>query len=286
MVGAFGLTKLTHEFYRAARGLGANDASGETAERNDADRVEGTGNDIQAGSAEIIPAPPKLTLIQRAREQTEKNGTKSARTHFVGPMRGNGLKFRWLLTATMVALVVISMPSVAEQLPSTKGLDLPQGYRIGAGDVLQIVVWRETDASVPEAVVRSDGRISLPLIGDIEAAGLSPAELETSLVRRLSQFYNTPVVSVLTKAINSRWVYVSGNVKREGPVALTRPMNVLQALQEAGGLSEWARKTKIYVLRKSGGKQEKLPFNYKAVINGGHLEQNVDLLPNDTIVVP
>ncbi len=202
-------------------------------------------------------------------------------------MRGNGLKSRCLLTAyTIVALAVVWMPSAAQQLPATKGLDLPQGYRIGAGDVLQIVVWRETDASVPEAVVRSDGRISLPLIGDIEATGLSPAELETSLVRRLSQFYNNPVVSVLTKAINSRWVYVSGNVKREGPVALTRPMNVLQALQEAGGLSEWARKTKIYVLRKSGGKQEKLPFNYKAVINGEHLEQNVDLLPNDTIVVP
>jgi polysaccharide export outer membrane protein len=159
------------------------------------------------------------------------------------------------------------------------------GYRIGAGDVLQIVVWREPDAS-SEALVRVDGKISVPLVGDVDAVGLTPTELKDTLVEKFSHYINSPSVSVYTKQINSRKIYVLGNVKKEGPVPLLRPMTVLQALNEAGGLGEWAVKKKIYVLRKIDGKQVKMPFDYSAVIKGKRLEQNAVLLPDDTIVVP
>lgn len=152
--------------------------------------------------------------------------------------------------------------------------------------MLQIVVWKEPDASLPEAVVRSDGKISVPLIGEIDVAGLTPEELRVSLVEKFSRYINTPGVTVYAKQINSRKVYVLGSVKKEGPIPLIRPMTVLQALDEAGGLGEWASLKKIYVLRKVDGKQVKLPFDYKAVIKGQHLEQNITLLPDDTIIVP
>ena len=139
---------------------------------------------------------------------------------------------------------------------------------------------------MPETMVQSDGKISVPLIGEVEAAGLTVMELQNSLTQKIEHYIHNPVVSVHAKQINSRKVYVMGAVKKEGPVPLLRPMTVLQALNEAGGLGEWAGRKKIYVLRKVDGKQVKLPFDYPAVIKGKHLEQNVMLLPDDTIVVP
>lgn len=163
---------------------------------------------------------------------------------------------------------------------------VPDDYRIGAGDVLGVLVWREPDASVAEVAVRVDGKITMPLIGDVPAAGLVPTELQASLTEKFSRYINQPVVSVAVKAINSRWVYVTGGVHKEGPISLVRPMTVLQAINEAGGFSEWAKKGKIYVLRKVEGKQVKLPFDYKAFLRGKNVEQNILLMPGDTVVVP
>lgn len=171
-------------------------------------------------------------------------------------------------------------------LAASKNQVAPEGYRIGAGDILQILVWKEPDDSVPDAMVRVDGKISVPLVGDIDAAGLTIEQLQTSLVAKLSHFINNPVVTVYARQINSRKIYVLGTVKKEGPIPLLRPMTVLQALDEAGGLGEWANKKKIYVLRTINGKQTKLMFDYGAVIKGKHLEQNIPLLPDDTIIVP
>ncbi len=205
----------------------------------------------------------------------------------MGPIPENALKRRGFLAACIAIGMGTGWWSLAAQQAATgKGPELPEGYRIGAGDVLQIVVWREPEASVPDAVVRVDGKIALPLIGEVVAAGNTPAELRESLVAKLSQYINNPVVTVLAKEINSRKIYVLGTVKKEGPIPLIRPMTVLQALNEAGGLGEWASKKKIYVLRTVNGKQVKLPFDYGAVIKGQHLEQNIALLPDDTIVVP
>ena len=159
-------------------------------------------------------------------------------------------------------------------------------YRIGAGDVLQILVWREPEASMPETMVQADGRISVPLIGEIDAAGLTVAELQKSLADKMGRYINSPVVTVHTKQINSRKIYVMGAVKKEGPILLLRPMTVLQAINEAGGFTEFAKKKKIYVLRKEEGKQVKLPFDYTEVVKGRNLDQNITLVVDDSIVVP
>ena len=163
---------------------------------------------------------------------------------------------------------------------------VPEDYRIGPSDVLAIQVWKEPEVSVPDIVVRVDGKISMPLLGDVDAAGMKPVELQSALVEKLANFINSPVVAVSVKAINSRKVYVIGGVHKEGPLNLTRPMTVLQALNEAGGFVDFARKGRIYVLRKIDGKEQRLPFDYNAVVKGKKLEQNIVLMPDDTIVVP
>jgi polysaccharide export outer membrane protein len=192
------------------------------------------------------------------------------------------LGFLGAVCVLLAATVCLS----AAQEKTKENPAFPEGYRIGAGDVLQIVVWKEPDASLPDTVVRTDGKISVPLVGDIVAGGLTPAELKDLLTAKLTHYINSPVVTVYARQINSRKVNVLGMVKKEGPIPLLRPMTVLQALGEAGGLTEWAKKSKIYVLRTVDGKQVKLPFNYGAVIKGQHLEENIPLLPDDTIIVP
>lgn len=163
---------------------------------------------------------------------------------------------------------------------------VPDGYVIGAGDVLQIAVWKEPEVSVPTVVVRPDGRIAIPLIKDVEVAGLSPTLAEKEITILLSKYINTPNVTVVVAAINSKKVYVLGGVKKEGPLAYTYRMSVMQALTEAGGLTEYAKRKKIYVLRTENGKDYRLPFDYDSVIKGEKMEQNIQLLAGDTVVVP
>jgi len=160
------------------------------------------------------------------------------------------------------------------------------GYRIGAGDVLQIVVWKEPDASVQSVVVRADGKISVPLVKEVEVLGMSPAEVETMLAAKLSQFIHGADVTVVPKEIHSQKIYLLGAVKKEGPVILQSSMSVLQAITEGGGLTEFAKPKKIYILRKANGEHIRLPFNYQAVIKGERMEQNITLLPEDIVVVP
>ena len=167
-----------------------------------------------------------------------------------------------------------------------RAMNVPPDYRIGAGDVLQIIVWKEPDASVPAVVVRADGKITVPLLKEVHVAGMTPAELEKMLAERLGQIVLGADVTVVPRDISSVKIYLLGGVRKEGPVLLTRTMTVLQAITEAGGLSEYAKRKKIYVLRNQNGKQVRLPFDYNAVIRGEHIEQNVMLMPDDTIVVP
>lgn len=204
-------------------------------------------------------------------------------------IRQNALNAGWDQTTIEQTYSIVRL-LYNEKLPPGAGLKsptvLPEAYRIGAGDVLQIAVWREPEASVPAAVVRVDGKISVPLIDEVDAAGYTPVELEKLLGERFSKYIKNPVVTVIAATINSKRVYVVGGVKKEGPISLIRPMTILQALNEAGGLVDFARKRKIYVLRNENGKQVKLPFDYQTVLKGEHLEQNIELLPDDTIVVP
>lgn len=158
-------------------------------------------------------------------------------------------------------------------------------YLIGAQDVLDISVWKEPDLSrsVP---VRPDGKISLPLLNDVQAAGLTPSQLTVQITAGLNKFMTNPQVTVIVSQINSQRIYILGEVARPGAFALVPGMTILQALSDAGGLTPFANSKKIYVMREQSGKREKLFFNYKEVLDGKRPEQNVDLKPGDTIVIP
>jgi polysaccharide export outer membrane protein len=158
-------------------------------------------------------------------------------------------------------------------------------YKIGPQDVLTINVWKEPDVS-REVPVRPDGKISLPLLNDVEAAGLTPMQLANSLTESLKKFISGPQVTVIVKEINSRRVYVIGEVVRAGTFPLLPKMTVLQIVSSCGGFTQFANPKKIYVLRTKDGKQTKIPFNYKEVVSGKNPEQNIELEPGDTVVVP
>jgi polysaccharide export outer membrane protein len=158
-------------------------------------------------------------------------------------------------------------------------------YVIGPQDVVDISVWKEPDLSrtVP---VRPDGKISLPLLNDVQAAGLTPSQLGAQITASLTKYVTNPQVTVIVSQINSQRIYILGEVARAGGYTLLPDMNVLQALSNAGGLTAFANSKKIYVLRQDNGKQQKIPFNYKDVLSGKDPSQNVALKPGDTIVVP
>ena len=166
-----------------------------------------------------------------------------------------------------------------------QAVELDTDYKIGPQDVLRIDVWKEAEISrtVP---VRPDGKISLPLLNDVQAAGLTAMQLSTVISEGLRKFINSPQVTVSVSEINSRRVYVTGEVTHPGSMPLLPNMTVLQALSSAGGFTQFARIKNIYVLRVTNGKQEKLPFNYKEVSAGQKPEQNHLLKPGDVIVVP
>lgn len=160
-----------------------------------------------------------------------------------------------------------------------------QAYKIGPQDVLRIDVWRE-DQLTRTIPVRPDGKITLPLLNDVQAAGLTPMGLAEVIREQLKKYISNPQVTVSVTEINSRRIYVNGEVTRAGASALLPHMTVLQALSNSGGFTQFARVKNIYVLRTENGKQVKLPFNYKEAISGKNAEQNIELQPGDLIVVP
>jgi polysaccharide export outer membrane protein len=171
--------------------------------------------------------------------------------------------------------------------PAVVSRGVPDDYRIGEGDVVQISVWGEPSASVGSVVVRPDGKITMPLIKDITVSGLTPAEAERNITEQISKQIKAANVTVIVNQINSKKVFfVGGGVKKEGPIAYTYRMTIMQGISEAGGLSDYAKRRKIYVLRNENGRQYKLPFDYDAVLKGERMELNLTLLPGDTIVVP
>jgi polysaccharide biosynthesis/export protein len=157
-------------------------------------------------------------------------------------------------------------------------------YVIGPEDTLHVSVWKEPDltATLP---VRPDGKISLPLLNDVQAAGLTPMQLADSVTDKLKKYIADPRVTVVVTAMNSQRIYVLGEVLHTGAMPLSPDMTVLQALASAG-FTQFANTKGIYVLRLENGKQQKLPFNYKQVIKGDSPAQNITLKPGDTIVVP
>jgi polysaccharide biosynthesis/export protein len=159
-------------------------------------------------------------------------------------------------------------------------------FIIGNDDVLAINVWKEPNLSrsVP---VRSDGKISLPLAGEIQAAGLTPLKLEQNIASKLHDYISEPEVTVIVEQINSQKFNILGFVNRPGSYPLSHSRTVLDAIAAAGGFRDFAKQKSVYVLRRNvDGTESRLPFNYKEVIKGKNPAQNVALQPNDTIVVP
>lgn len=168
---------------------------------------------------------------------------------------------------------------------ASKSATSDPNYVIGPQDVLDISVWKEPGVTrtVP---VRPDGKISLPLLNDVQAAGLTPMQLSTSLTERLKKFMDAPQVTVIVTQINSQRVYVIGQVMRPGAYPLVPGMTILQALSSAGGFAQFANEKKVFLLRTVNGAQTKSYFNYKQVLDGKRPEQNLVLKAGDQIVVP
>lgn len=176
-----------------------------------------------------------------------------------------------------------SLPQVnsAPPLPAGVGQAVdPNKYSIGPEDVLFIQVWREQDFTVIRAV-RPDGKITMPLLGDLQAAGLSPVQLTKDLTEKLSQYVNHPDVTVVVQEVRSKKYYIDGGVNRPGEYPLVTPIKILEALSKTGGFTEFANKKHILILR--GDKTFK--FNYLEVIKGKHMEQNILLESGDHVIV-
>ncbi len=192
-----------------------------------------------------------------------------------------------LFFATLLAIPASAQPQAgtADAAASRKSATDDPNYVIGAQDVIDISVWKEPDLSraVP---VRPDGKISLPLLNDVQAAGLTPTQLASQITTGLNKFLQNPQVTVIVSGINSQRIFILGEVTRPGAYPLLPGMTVLQGLSSAGGFTPFANVKKIYVLRKADGKQEKDFFNYKDVIDGKQPGQNIELRAGDTIVVP
>jgi polysaccharide export outer membrane protein len=194
-----------------------------------------------------------------------------------------------------LALLAVSSAAAAGQqagkAPATGGTGAPSAaakstdpnYVIGPQDVLDISVWKEEQLTktVP---VRPDGKISMPLLNDVQAAGLTPTQLAGQITESLKKFVTDPQVTIIVREINSQRVYMLGEVARAGAYPLLPNMTVLQALSSAGGFTQFANVKKIYVLRVENGKQQKFPFNYKHALESP--DENILLKAGDTIVVP
>ncbi len=159
-------------------------------------------------------------------------------------------------------------------------------YRIGSGDILKIVTWKEPGLTLEHTLVRSDGNITFPLLYDVDADGSTPLELSRKIEGGLKEFVEAPYVTVEVVEPQSKKFYVLGEVAKTGEYPLFKELTVLQAFAIAGGFTEWASKKEILLLRKIDGKEKFFRVNYKEMVNGEDIQQNLILEPNDTIIVP
>ena len=197
----------------------------------------------------------------------------------------------------VLAMFVVALPAplAAQATPTPQSvitnpgsaapaLTLPKDYVIGVEDVLNVVFWNAKELSA-EVLVRPDGKISLPILNDVPAAGMTPEQLAESIAKIGTKFVRDSGATVIVKAVHSRKVYVVGEVAKPGPFQLGNEMNVIQAIGEAGGFLETAKKGDVVIVRNENGKERRYKFNYNDVVRGKNVEQNIRLLPGDTILV-
>ncbi|HET7891136.1 MAG TPA: polysaccharide biosynthesis/export family protein [Candidatus Sulfotelmatobacter sp.] len=187
--------------------------------------------------------------------------------------------------ATPVAGSTAAPQSQSLESAATKAHD--DSFVIGNDDVLAINVWKEPDVSRPTVPVRSDGKISLPLVGEVQASGRTPLKLEQEIAAKLKNYIAEPEVTVMVQQINSQKYNILGMVNKPGSYPISNSATVLDAIALAGGFRDFAKQKAIYVLRQNAdGTQARLAFNYKEVVKGKNPDQNIKLQPRDTIVVP
>lgn len=209
------------------------------------------------------PQPPKKSGDER--EKNDRKDSKKTQSAIPGP--------------------VLSPPPPEVPVASVGGVQPPADYVIGPEDSLAIVFWREKELS-SDVLVRPDGMISLPLLNDLPAAGLTPEQLRQKVIQEANRFVEDANVTVVVKQINSRKVFITGHVNKPGPYPLISPTTVLQLIATAGGLVEFADDKNILIIRTERGRQMSYRFNYKDVTKRKNLQQNIQLKPGDTIVVP
>ena len=200
-----------------------------------------------------------------------------------------GAQTRPAITPAPVAPVAAAAPAGASEAgvplnanASPSVAVSPDSYIIGPGDVLQLNVWKEPNLSNAGVPVRPDGRISLPLLGDVGAAGMTPMLLGRDIASRLQKYVTDPLVTVTMLSVAPKEIFMIGEIQKTGPIILSPGMTMLQAIAAAGGLTPYAKK-KLYILRKSDKGEEKLAFNYKKALSNGDM-QGITLMPGDTIV--
>jgi polysaccharide export outer membrane protein len=200
------------------------------------------------------------------------------------------LSFGGLGTFLLLIMTSMAYPQADKEILSRREAQVEiatdnDQYVIGAEDVLYIHVWKE-EAFTRTVPVRMDGKISLPLVQEIKAAGLTPLQLKEVLTRKLKEFVENPVVSVTVAEANSYKVYVSGNVKTPGVYRLRSETSVAQIIPMAGGFTEWANQKKILIIRNENGREKRITVNYRKFIRGSDQDSNVILKTGDTIIVP
>ena len=186
-----------------------------------------------------------------------------------------------VMVMACIAVAAVAMPLQAQETASQFGPD----YLVGPGDVLEVSVWKE-EALTKQVVVLPDGRISFPLIGEVQAAGRTLPDLKQEISKRMVKYAPKEEVNLEVKQVNSMLIYVIGRVNQPGRFALNTNVNVLQALSIAGGLNPFAKRNDIKIFRREGTATKVLPFRYDQVTDGEKLEQNITLQRGDVIVVP
>jgi polysaccharide biosynthesis/export protein len=176
-------------------------------------------------------------------------------------------------------------PTPTSPAPQTAPVQAADDYVIGAEDVLGVVVWRNAEMT-SDVTVRPDGKITLPLVGDLQAAGLKPGALADIITKAATKFYEGVNVTVVVRQINSKKAFITGEVRTPGPYPLTGPRTVMQLIALAGGFTEFADSKNITIMRAESGQTKIFKFNYRDVSQGKNLSQNIFLNPGDTVVVP
>ena len=189
-------------------------------------------------------------------------------------------------TCLLVFLLFIFSALCSSAFAAQQAQPKSKEYIIGVGDILEIVTWKEPDFSREQILVRLDGKISFPLLDDVQAAGLTPVQLKKNIEARLKEYVASPSVTVTIRDAASQRFYILGEVVHTGEYPLVKDLTVLQAFALAGGFTEWASKKEIILFRRENGKEKVIRINYKEIIKGNDFSQNVTIKADDTIIVP